>query len=117
MTMCCWPAKSANGRWPTCGPMKVTSTISYNRLTRIGSPTCDGLRPGCCWHSPAFSMDTHRDLRTVMNIKARMLLGEGNLLRMLRPAQKTRFPGVIGTFMGRDALALVVASMGLTSTD
>lgn len=57
------------------------------------------------------------DRVVAMNLKTRALLNAANVGRMLRPPRSNPFPGVIGTFMGRDALTLAVSLLGLTPRD
>jgi len=45
------------------------------------------------------------------------LLRDGNLKKMVSGAKSDPFPGVIGTFMGRDALALAVSCLELKPND
>lgn len=45
------------------------------------------------------------------------LLGNGNFKKMVKGAQSDPFSGVIGTFMGRDALALAVSYLALKPND
>lgn len=52
-----------------------------------------------------------------MNPKTHELLTPPNLFAMVRPAAASRFPDIIGTFMGRDALALAISALQLTADD
>ncbi len=52
-----------------------------------------------------------------MNIEINYLLRRRNLRKMVRLAKVNPFPGVIGTFMGRDALSLAVSSLDLGADD
>ncbi len=45
------------------------------------------------------------------------LVKGGNLAKMLRAPRANPFPGVIGTFMARDALALGISLLGLNAND
>ncbi len=45
------------------------------------------------------------------------LLSDGNLKKLIREAKSNPCPGIIGTFMGRDALALAVSFLDLTPND
>jgi perosamine synthetase len=52
-----------------------------------------------------------------MNPRTLALLSVSNLKRLLRPSGRVPFPDVIGTFMGRDALALAIATLDLSPND
>ena len=45
------------------------------------------------------------------------ILRKENLLKMVRKPKENPFPGVIGTYMGRDALLLAVSSLDLGPDD
>jgi perosamine synthetase len=45
------------------------------------------------------------------------LLRDGNFKKLISAAESNPFPGVIGTFMGRDALSLAVSCLGLKPDD
>jgi perosamine synthetase len=45
------------------------------------------------------------------------LLRDGNFKKLISAADSNPFPGVIGTFMGRDALSLAVSCLGLKPDD
>ena len=53
----------------------------------------------------------------MINPKARELLRISNVGRMLSPAAAPRFPDIVGTFMGRDALTLAISFLNLSAGD
>jgi perosamine synthetase len=53
----------------------------------------------------------------LMSNEITYLLRDGNLQKMVKVAKSDPFPGVIGTFMGRDALALAVSCLDLKPND